>query len=117
MAFCLLAVDRGQGRKTPQAPGLCGGALTAPAARPHPGAVLRRNRHLENAADHDAVLQHAAAVVVAAVAASVGAASVSQFGQSSPPALLRLAPHRWRVRVLELEPVGASGRSGKCAAT
>ena len=26
MAFCFLTVDRGQGRKTPQAPGFCGSA-------------------------------------------------------------------------------------------
>jgi hypothetical protein len=32
-------------------------------ARPHPGAVLRGDWHLEDAADHDAVLQHVVVVI------------------------------------------------------
>src|SRR5262245_13668354 len=35
-------------------------------ARPHPRAALRRNRHLEDAADDDAVLQHVVVLLVVA---------------------------------------------------
>jgi len=50
-------------------------------ARPHPGPILRRDRHLEDAADHDAILQH----VVIVVAPPAGQARVVRSLEDQRP--------------------------------
>ena len=57
------------------------------AARPHPGAALRRSRNREDAADHDAVLQHVAVVLVVADRRALGiSGGIGAARPSSPTA-------------------------------